>query len=76
VGANTGTVRIKDFVVERPLGQRIFGTGNLFLLTADATTPAVELRNLRTDVVALYEKLRAATDADRARRGVRIVDNE
>jgi uncharacterized membrane protein YdbT with pleckstrin-like domain len=68
--------RIKDFVVERPFGQRLLGTGNLFLLTADSTTPAVELRGLRTDVVALYEKLRAAADADRARRGVRIVDNE
>jgi len=68
--------RIKDFVVERPIGQRMLGTGNLFLLTADSTTPAVELRGLRTDVVALYEKLRAAADVDRARRGVRVVDNE
>ncbi len=68
--------RIKDFVVERPFGQRLLGTGNLLLLTADSTTPAVELQGLRTDVVALYEKLRAAAEADRARRGVRIVDNE
>jgi len=68
--------RIKDFVVERPFGQRMLGTGNILLLTADATTPAVELHALRTDVVALYEKLRAAADVDRARRGVRVVDNE
>ncbi|HEX4338656.1 MAG TPA: PH domain-containing protein [Polyangiaceae bacterium] len=68
--------RIKDFVVDRPVGQRMLGTGNILLLTADSTTPAVELRNLRTDVVALYEKLRAAADADRTRRAVRIVDNE
>jgi uncharacterized membrane protein YdbT with pleckstrin-like domain len=68
--------RIRDFVVERPFGQRLLGTGNILLLTADSTTPKVELRGLHTDVVALYEKLRAAADADRARRGVRIVDNE
>jgi uncharacterized membrane protein YdbT with pleckstrin-like domain len=68
--------RIRDYVVDRPFGQRLLGTGNLMLLTADPTTPAVELRGLRTDVVALYEKLRAAADADRARRGVRVVDNE
>jgi uncharacterized membrane protein YdbT with pleckstrin-like domain len=68
--------RIRDYVVERPLGQRLLGTGNLLLLTADPTTPALELRNLSTDVVALYERLRAAADADRMRRGVRVVDNE
>lgn len=68
--------RIRDFVVERPFGQRLLGTGNIQLLTADPTTPSLELRALKTDVVALYEKLRAAADADRTRRGVRVVDNE
>ena len=68
--------RIKDFVVERPFGQRLLGTGNLQLLTMDATTPTIELRGLRADVVALYERLRAAAEADRGRRGVRLVDNE
>jgi uncharacterized membrane protein YdbT with pleckstrin-like domain len=68
--------RIKDFVVERPFGQRLLGTGNLLLHTMDATAPTLELRGLATDVVALYERLRAATEADRARRGVRLLDNE
>ena len=68
--------RIKDFVVERPLGQRLLGTGNIQLITMDATSQRLELHGLRTDVVALYERLRAATEADRVRRGVRIVDNE
>src|ERR1700742_3400099 len=31
--------RIKDFVVDRPFSQRLLGTGNIFLLTADSTTP-------------------------------------
>lgn len=70
------TYRIKDFVVERPLGQRLLGTGNIQLHTMDATTQQLELYGLRTDVVALYERLRAATEADRVRRGVRVVDNE
>lgn len=68
--------RIKDYVVERPLGQRLLGTGNLQLLTMDSTTPRLELRGIKADVVALYDKLRAAAESDRARRGVRIVDNE
>lgn len=68
--------RIKDFVVERPFGQRLLGTGNIQLLTMDPTTQIVNLRNLKTDVVGLYEKLRAAAEAERVRRGVRILDNE
>lgn len=68
--------RIKDFVVDRPLGQRLLGTGNLLLLTMDQTTPALEIRGVRTDVVALYEKLRKSAEAERARRGVRLLDNE
>ena len=68
--------RIKDYVVERPFGQRLLGTGNLLLLTMDSTTPKVELRGLATDVVALYDRLRVAAEADRGRRGVRIIDNE
>ena len=68
--------RIKDYVVDRPLSQRIMGTGNLLLVTMDPTTPAMELRGIATDVVSLYDRLRAAAESDRARRGVRIVDNE
>jgi uncharacterized membrane protein YdbT with pleckstrin-like domain len=68
--------RIKDYVVERPFGQRLLGTGNLLLHTMDQTTPSLRLLGLRTDVVALYELLRAAAEAERLRRGVRLLDNE
>lgn len=68
--------RIKDFVVERPFGQRLLGTGNIVLLTMDPTTTTVILKDLKTDVVTLYEKLRAAAETERVRRGVRILDNE
>jgi uncharacterized membrane protein YdbT with pleckstrin-like domain len=70
------TYRIKDYVVERPIGQRLLGTGNLLLLTMDATSPNVELRGLATDVLALYERLRAAAEAERVRRGVRIIEDD
>lgn len=66
--------RIHDYVVERPLGQRLLGTGNLLLATQDRSTPAVALRGLSTDVVALYERLRTATEAEKRRRGVRVLD--
>ena len=66
--------RIHDYVVERPLGQRMLGTGNLILSTQDRSTPAVSLHGLSTDVVALYEKLRAATEVEKRRRGVRVLD--
>lgn len=68
--------RIKDYVVDRPFGQRLLGTGNLLLHTMDQTTPSLQLHGLRTDVVALYEQLRAAAEAERSRRGVRLLDNE
>ena len=68
--------RIKDYVVERPLGQRIAGTGNIVLHTMDQTTPRLDLKGLPTDVVALYEAIRAAAETERLNRGVRLIDNE
>jgi uncharacterized membrane protein YdbT with pleckstrin-like domain len=70
----TDLYRIHDYVVERPLGQRIVGTGNLLLQTVDRSTPAVRLEGLATDVVALYERLRKATEAEKRKRGVRVLD--
>ena len=72
----TDLYRIRSFEVVRPFGQRLLGTGNLLLKTFDKTQPELELDEIKTDVVALYERLRAATDDERTRRGVRVVDNE
>jgi uncharacterized membrane protein YdbT with pleckstrin-like domain len=66
--------RIHDYVVERPLGQRMAGTGNIVLQTVERSTPAVRLSGLSTDVVHLYERLRRATEAEKQRRGVRVLD--
>jgi uncharacterized membrane protein YdbT with pleckstrin-like domain len=68
--------RIADYTVDRPFGQRLMGTGNLLLKTFDKTSPELDLRCIKTDVVGLYERLRAATEADKVRRGVRMVDYE
>jgi uncharacterized membrane protein YdbT with pleckstrin-like domain len=68
--------RITDYVVERPFGQRLLGTGNLEIQAMDKTTPVVRLEGLKTDVVRLYEQLRLATEAEKRRRGVRVVDYE
>jgi uncharacterized membrane protein YdbT with pleckstrin-like domain len=68
--------RINDYTVDRPFLQRMFGTGNLFLKAMDKTTPELSLRDLKTDVVALYERLRRATEVEKARRNTRVVDYE
>ena len=68
--------RIADYTVDRPFGQRILGTGNLLPKTFDKSTPELHVREIKTDVVALYEKLREATEAEKTRRGVRMVDYE
>ena len=68
--------RVNDYTVDRPFLQRLLGTGNLLLKTFDKTTPELRITEIKTDVVALYERLRQATEKDRAARGVRMIDYE
>jgi uncharacterized membrane protein YdbT with pleckstrin-like domain len=69
--------RVSDYTVERPLSQRVLGTGNLVLRTLDKTSPQVVLSGIKTDVVALYERVRAATEAEKTKRGaVRLMEVE
>jgi len=68
--------RIADYTADRPFLQRVMGTGNLLLKTFDKSTPELHMREIKTDVVALYEKLRVATEAEKAKRGVRMIDYE
>jgi membrane protein YdbS with pleckstrin-like domain len=69
--------RVNDYTVVRPLGQRLLGTGNIILRTLDKTSPIVAIEGIRTDVVALYEQIRTATEVDKSRRGgVRLMDVE
>ncbi len=66
--------RVTDYVVDRPFGQRLLGTGNIVLEAIDRTTPRIEIAGIRTDVTALYEQLRKATEKEKRRRGVRVMD--
>jgi uncharacterized membrane protein YdbT with pleckstrin-like domain len=66
--------RVRDYVVDRPFGQRLMGTGNLELETMDSTTPRLRIFGLKTDVMQLYEQLRLLTEADRHVRGVRLIE--
>ena len=68
--------RVSDYTVLRPISQRIMGTGTLVLRTLDKTSPEVPVSNIKTDVVALYERIRTATEAEKRRRGVRVMDME
>jgi len=69
--------RVSDYTVVRPIGQRLLGTGDLVLRTLDRTSPVVVIKGVRTDVVALYERIRAATEQEKLRRGsVRVMEVE
>lgn len=68
--------RISDYAVDRPFLQRLLGTGNLLLTTIDKSTPLLGVYGVKTDVVALYEQLRRATEIEKHRRSVRLVDYE
>ena len=68
--------RVVDYVVERPVGQRIMGTGNIVLEAMDKTTPEIRIEGVKTDVVALYERLRHCTEQEKRKRGVRVLDVE
>jgi uncharacterized membrane protein YdbT with pleckstrin-like domain len=66
--------RIADYSVERPFLQRLVGTGNISLQTLERAESQLTIREIKTDVVALYEAVRKATEIDRQRRGVRVFE--
>jgi hypothetical protein len=68
--------RVVDYVVERPFGQRVMGTGNIVLEAMDKTTPEIRIVGIKTDVMSLYEKLRYSTEQEKRKRGVRVLDVE
>ncbi len=68
--------RVVDYVVERPFGQRIMGTGNIVLEAMDKTTPEIRIEGIKTNVMSLYERLRYATEQEKRKRGVRVLDVE
>jgi uncharacterized membrane protein YdbT with pleckstrin-like domain len=65
--------RVKDYSVEMPLMMRIFGLGNLRLVTSDATTPVVDIPAIQ-GAMDVRELLRTAVQAERDRKRVRELD--
>jgi uncharacterized membrane protein YdbT with pleckstrin-like domain len=50
--------RVDDIELTKPFSQRLFGTGNITLITSDRLQPTIHLQRLPLDVRELYEKLR------------------
>jgi membrane protein YdbS with pleckstrin-like domain len=67
--------RVKDMTLERPFLLRLFGLGNIVLLTSDKTQPEARLLAIR-GAGRLLEELRHHVEARRLKRGVREIDME
>ncbi len=65
--------RVKDYTMEQPFLLRMFGLGNIRLVTSDSTTPEVNLRAI-PGVVEVREQLRTAVQHERDRKRVRELD--
>ncbi|WP_055074496.1 PH domain-containing protein [Pseudanabaena sp. 'Roaring Creek'] len=67
--------QIDDIHLEKPLNQRIMGTGNILLVTRDLSAPKVLLDRLPIDVRELYEQMRPCIQQARFRYRVRDEEN-
>ncbi|TYQ31250.1 PH domain-containing protein [Pseudanabaena sp. UWO310] len=67
--------QIDDIHLEKPLNQRIMGTGNILLVTRDLSAPRVILDRLPIDVRELYEQMRPCIQQARFRYRVRDEEN-
>jgi uncharacterized membrane protein YdbT with pleckstrin-like domain len=67
--------RVKDSTLLQPFWLRLVGCGHVILSTSDKTTPIVRLEAIK-DPNELREKLRAAVEQLRTRKGIREVDVE
>jgi uncharacterized membrane protein YdbT with pleckstrin-like domain len=65
--------RVRDIVLEKPLGQRIMGNGNVVLVSIDKTTPSLRIYALE-NIEAIYERMRDAIEAERTRKGIRVAE--
>lgn len=65
--------RVKDSVLEQPLVLRMFGLGNITVMSSDASLPVLKM-NAVPGAYEAREKLRAAVEAERDRKRVRDVE--
>lgn len=67
--------RVKDTSLIEPFMLRLFGVGNILLVTNDATTPTIELKGIR-NAGPVREQLRASIEECRVRKGARVMEME
>ena len=67
--------QVDDIQLEKPLNQRIIGTGNMLLLTRDISAPKILLERLPIDVRELYEQMRPCIQQARFRFHIRDEEN-
>ena len=70
---STELYRVKDVVLLQPFGLRMFGLGNVELLSSDASSPLISLSAV-PNPADLREKILLAAEARRDAKGVRELD--
>lgn len=67
--------RVKDILFEQPFFLRLFGLGNVVLMTTDASTPTLTLRAI-PDAQNWREKLRRCAEDRRDQKRTRVTEVE
>ena len=67
--------RVKDTSLIEPLALRMFGAGNILVITSDAGTPQLELKGI-PGAKDIREKLRESVEECRVRKGARVMEME
>ena len=65
--------RVRDYTVEKPFIMRLFGLGNLILVTSDKTNPKIYLYAIR-NVESVRDVFRKNVEATRKQTGTKEVD--
>ena len=65
--------RVRDYTVEKPFIMRLFGLGNLTLLTSDKTNPKIYLYAIK-NVESVRDLFRKNVEATRKKTGTKEVD--
>ena len=65
--------RVRDYTVEKPFIMRLFGLGNLILVTSDKTNPKIYLYAIR-NVENVRDVFRKNVEATRKQTGTKEVD--
>ena len=65
--------RVRDYTVEKPFLMRLFGLGNLTLVTSDKTNPKIYLYAIK-NVESVRDLFRKNVEATRKKTGTKEVD--